>query len=367
MQSDSASECVLVINPGSTSTKLAVYTRQGSVDEAVISHDSNKLTQFSKIIDQLDLRFDQLMKWVRPYENSHWVAVVGRGGLLAPLEGGTYIINDEMLDDLKEARFSAHASNLGALMARKFADPRKLPAFVVDPVTVDNFPPIARISGVPEIQRRCRAHALNIKAVARDVAGELGKSLEKSRFVVAHLGGGISVCALDGGKIVDVNDALLGMGPFSPERAGALPIGPLVELAFSGKFGQQSLLKKLSRNSGMIAYLGTNDLRLVEDRIKQGDHEASLIFSAMAYQVAKEIGAMAMVLSGDIDGVILTGGMMHSDMLFEELQPRIAFLEPIFRRAGEKEMEALAQGAFRVVDGEEKAREYRSSSRYSHS
>jgi len=360
MRSDATPKCALVINPGSTSTKLAVCSRLSALHETVIAHDADELKKSPGLVAQLDLRFGRLLDWMGTLPNCRWVAVVGRGGLLGPLEGGTYRINQEMLADLGAARFSAHASNLGALMAHRFAEPRGLPAFVVDPVTVDNFPPIARISGLPEIERRSRAHALNIKAVARDAARELGKTLEKSSFVVAHLGGGISVCALDGGKIIDVNDALLGMGPFSPERAGAMPIGPLVELAYSGKHSRDQLLNKLSRESGLIAYLGTNDPRIVEERIQHGDDQAALIFSAMSYQVAKEIGAMAVVLSGRLDGVILTGGMMHSDRLFVELQSRISFLAPIFRRAGEMEMEALAQGAFRVLDGEEQAKEYRS-------
>jgi butyrate kinase len=201
---------------------------------------------------------------------------------------------------------------------------------------------------------------LNIKAVAREVATSLGKSLEGTRFVVTHLGGGITVCALDGGKIIDVNDALLGMGPFSPERAGALPIGPLVDVAFSGKYDRETLNEKLSTEAGLLGYLGTNDLREVEARIQKGDKKAMLIFSAMCYQIAKEIGAMAVVLAGKLDGIILTGGMMHSDLLFEELLPRISFLGTAIRRPGEREMEALARGAFRVLDGEEEAKEYHS-------
>ena len=361
MSSDSiVSECVLVINPGSTSTKLAVYLRNRTLKEATISHNAAELRRLPQIIDQLDLRFDQLLEWIRPFEDSPWVATVGRGGLLGPMEGGTYLIGQEMLRDLESARFGAHASNLGALMARRFADSRGLVSFVVDPVTVDNFSSIARISGVPEIERRCRSHALNIKAVAREASMELGKPFSESRFVIAHLGGGISVCALDGGRIIDVNDALLGMGPFSPERAGALPVGPLVDMAFSGIYTRESLLKKLSRESGMLAYLGTNDLREVEDRMRQGDEKASLVFSAMAYQIAKEIGAMAVVLSGRLDGIIITGGMIHSDLLFEELESRVAFLAPVIRHPGEREMEALARGAFRVLDGEETAKEYHS-------
>jgi butyrate kinase len=352
------SEVVLVINPGSTSTKLAVYHRQGAVDDVVISHDVVELKRFPNPNDQLEMRFNQLLTWLQPFENSKWVAAVGRGGPLGPLEGGTYKINQEMLNDLISCRYSEHASNLGAIIAHRFAEPRQIPAFVVDPVTVDNFPPIARISGFPDIVRRCRSHALNIKAVAREVAEGLQKPIEKTHFVVAHLGGGISVCALEGGRIIDVNDALLGTGPFSPERAGALPIGPLLDLAFSSKYNHKTLVNKLSKEGGLVGYLGTNDLREVETRIQKGDEIAKLIFSAMCYQIAKEIGAMVVVLSGKLDAIILTGGMVNSDMLYEELLPRISFLGTVVRMSGEREMEALARGAFRVLDGVEEAKEY---------
>ncbi len=355
-----SNDCVLVINPGSTSTKLAVYARSGVMEETTITHDLDALKALPAINGQLDLRYDGLMAWVDRFEDSQWIAAVGRGGPLGPMEGGTYRINQEMLEDLVSGRFAEHASNLGAMMADRFAKSRDLPAFVVDPVTVDNFPPVARISGEPAIKRKCRSHALNIKAVAREVADDLGKSLNQTRFVVAHLGGGISVCALDGGRIIDVNDALLGMGPFSPERAGALPIGPLIEMAFSGEFTQETLLRKLSRESGMLGYLGTNNLREVEESIGRGDDRASSIFSAMAYQIAKEIGAMAVVLRGELDGIIISGGMAHSDMLFDELQSQVSFLGKVIRRPGELEMTALARGAFRVIDGEEEVKNYRS-------
>ncbi len=355
-----SNDCVLVINPGSTSTKLAVYTRGGLSEETTITHDLDVLKALPGINEQLDLRYDGLTAWVDRFENLRWVAVVGRGGPLGPMEGGTYRINQEMLEDLKSGHFAEHASNLGAMMADRFTSSHDLPAFVVDPVTVDNFPPVARISGEPAIERKCRSHALNIKSVAREAADDLGKSLDRTRFVVAHLGGGISVCALDGGRIIDVNDALLGMGPFSPERAGALPIEPLVEMAFSGDFTLETLLRKLSRESGMTGYLGTNNLQEVEERVGRGDDRASLIFSAMVYQIAKEIGAMAVVLQGKLDGIIITGGMAHSDMLFDELQSQVSFLGKVVRRPGELEMAALARGAFRVLDGEEEAKDYQS-------
>jgi butyrate kinase len=350
----------LVINPGSTSTKIAIYNRKGVVEETVITHDPDALKAISGINGQLDLRYGALMEWIATFSDVSWVAVVGRGGPLGPMEGGTYRINQGMLDDLASGRFAEHASNLGAMMADRFAKSRELPAFVVDPVTVDNFTPVARISGEPTIERKCRSHALNIKAVAREVADDLGKALDQTRFVVAHLGGGISVCALDGGRIIDVNDALLGLGPFSPERAGALPIGPLVEMAFSGEYTQKTLLRRLSRESGMLGYLGTNDLREVEERIESGNEKASLIFSAMVYQIGKEIGAMAVVLQGTLDGIIITGGMACSDLLFEGLRSQVSFLGKVIQRAGELEMAALARGAFRVLDGDEDTKDYES-------
>jgi butyrate kinase len=352
--------CVLVINPGSTSTKLAVFNRKGLIEETTSVHDPDALKMLQGINGQLDMRYSGLMKWVEQFSSLHWVAVVGRGGPLGSLEGGTYRINQEMLDDLASGRFAEHASNLGAIMADRFAKARDLPAFVVDPVTVDNFTPVARISGEPKIERKSRSHALNIKAVAREVADDLGISLDQTRFVVAHLGGGISVCALDKGRIIDVNDALLGMGPFSPERAGALPIGPLVEMAFSGEYTRESLLRKLSRESGMLGYLGTNNMREVEERTGRGDEKALLIFSAMVYQIAKEIGAMSVVLHGELDGIIITGGMAHSDMLFDNLYSQVSFLGKVIRRPGELEMAALARGTFRVLDGEENAKDYQS-------
>lgn len=350
---------VLVVNPGSTSTKIAVWATDGPRHQETISHPTEELARYPQVVDQFDLRLKALKSavedWLQPEKLS---AVVGRGGPLRPLEGGTYLINERMLEDLRSAKYSNHASNLGAIIAHHLARELDLTCYVVDPVTVDEFMPLARISGVPEIERKCRSHALNIKAVSRRVAAEIGKPLDQTKFAVAHMGGGFSICALKGSRIVDVNDGLLGMGPFSPERAGALPIGGLVELCFSGEYTKEELLQRLSRESGLKAYLGESDLVTIEERMDAGDDKAQLYYDAMLYQIAKEIGAVAAALKGEIDGVILTGGMAHSKRLVDTLKDYISFIGKVFVVPGEMEMEALAQGAFRVLNGAEEAKEY---------
>jgi butyrate kinase len=350
---------VLVINPGSTSTKVAVWSPEGPVLQKTINYPSQELAKYPQVVDQFPLRLQAIQEAVADWlEPGKLAAVVGRGGPLRPLEGGTYRISEAMLDDLQTAKWSNHASNLGAIIAHHLAGKFDLPCFVVDPVTVDEFNPLARISGVPEIQRKARSHALNIKATARQAAAMINRPLGQTNFVVAHMGGGLSICALQGGRIIDVNDALLGMGPFSPERAGALPIGALVKLCYSGKLTESEMLRKLSTESGLKAFLGTPDCVEVEKRIAAGDKEAKLFYDAMLYQIAKEIGAMAVVLHGNLDGIILTGGMANSPLLTETLQGYVSFLGKVFVIPGEKEMEALALGAFRVLEGKEEAKEY---------
>ncbi len=350
---------VLVLNPGSTSTKIAVWSATGAILQKTIQHPAEELGKFPQITDQFDLRLKAITaligEWLRPEKLD---AIVGRGGPLKPLAGGTYFINDRMLQDLRSGKWSNHASNLGAILAHYFAGQLQIPGFVVDPVTVDEFTPLARISGLPEIQRKCRSHALNLKATAREVANRIGKPLGQTNFVVAHLGGGLSICALQAGKIVDVNDGLLGMGPFSPERAGALPIGALTKLCYSGKYSEEELLQKLSTGAGLMGYVGTSDLVEIERRVESGDQEAQLYYEAMLYQIAKEIGAMAVVLKGNFDGIILTGGMANSKRLTGTLRNYISFLGPVFIIPGEKEMGALAQGAIRVLEGKEEAKTY---------
>ena len=352
---------ILVINPGSTSTKVAVFRGEKEIHKATIEHPADQLAAFDLTSEQFDVRREAIEKWLGtiPEDDRCFNAVAGRGAPLKPLEGGTYSISEQMLDDVRTSRYSNHASNLGPILADHFSRKFGVPAYITDPVTVDNFSDVARISGLPEIERKCRSHALNIKAVGRAVAAEMRKKLEETDFVVAHMGGGISVAALQRGRIVDVNDGLLGMGPFSPDRAGALPIGALVELCFSGKYDKKEMLTTLSKRSGMIAYLGENDLREVEKMIDGGDRKAALVFNAMCYQIAKEIGAAAGALSGDVDAIILTGGMAKSRRLTDTITTHVEFIAPVKIVPGEYEMEALAEGAIRALSGEEPVKTYR--------
>jgi butyrate kinase len=353
-------EIIIVINPGSTSTKTAIFRGNDKIAQENVSHPSEQLAKFDNVADQFELRLQQIDRWLesQKIDSMKVVAIAGRGAPLRPLEGGVYNINQNMLDDLKNARFSNHASNLGAIIADSLARRYGVMAVIVDPITIDNFTPLARISGIPEIERKCRSHALNIKEVCRRQSEKKGKTLEESRYIAVHMGGGVSVAALDGGKVIDVNDALLGMGPFSPDRAGALPIGALLKLAFSGKYTEKELTTKLSREAGLKAYLGEADLRKVEEMIERGDEKAALYYNAMIYQIAKEIGSTATVLKGRFDAIVLTGGMAHSQKLIETLKEYISFLGEVIVVPGEFEMEALAAGALRVLNGCEMPKEY---------
>jgi len=353
-------EIIIVINPGSTSTKMALFKGKERFSEETVSHPPEELAAFDNVADQFSLRMKNIDNWLteQGVDKKKIVAIAGRGAPLRPLEGGAYSINEKMLDDLRKARYSNHASNLGAIIADFLGKRYNVPAVIVDPVTIDNFTVYARISGIPEIERKCRSHALNIKEVCRREAEKMNKSLEETSFVAVHMGGGISVAALERGKIVDVNDALLGMGPFSPDRAGAMPIGGLIKLAYSGKYTENELLTKLSRESGLKAYIGEADLRTVEKMIDDGDRKAELYYGAMIYQIAKEIGICATVLRGNFDAIVLTGGMAKSEKLVKTLQEYIAFLGKIIIVPGEFEMEALAAGAVRVLKKTEIPKEY---------
>ena len=351
---------MLIINPGSTSTKVALFDGTESVTDMVIRHDPEELRRFDNVAEQFDYRMQNINAWIDTLEldSGDIKAVVGRGAPLRPLEGGSYEISDQMLDDVKTMRWSNHASNLGCMIARHLGDRFGVPSLISDPITVDNFTDIARVSGVPEIQRKCRAHALNIKEVSRREAVRLGKTLETANFVTVHMGGGISVAALKGGKIIDVNDGLLGMGPFSPDRAGALPIGGLVKLCYSGEYTEKEMIDKLSKKSGLVAYTGQSDLREVERLIDNGDKKAALAFEAMAYQTAKEVGIAAVALAGNFEAVILTGGMANSQRLVDLISERVRFLGDIRVVPGEFEMEALAAAGVRYLTGQEQLREY---------
>lgn len=350
---------ILAINPGSTSTKLSIFKDEHCVVTSNLTHSSDEIKKFEKIYDQKDMRTALILEWLEQ-ENialEDLIAVVGRGGLLRPMPGGTYEITPKMLEDLKIGYQAQHASNLGGVIAYEIARKVNIPALIVDPVAVDEIVDVARISGLPEIPRRSLVHALNIKAVTRRVCAKLNKDFENSTYVVAHIGGGISVSPVKNGRILDVNNANE-EGPFSPERTGGLPVGDLAKLAFSGKYTLPQLKKKLTGEGGLVAYLNTNDGRIVDKMIEEGDEKAELIFKAMAYQIAKEIGAMATVVSGKIDAIILTGGVVYNKRITAWISEMVSFIAPIELVPGEDEMLALAQGALRIVKGEEKAKIY---------
>jgi butyrate kinase len=350
---------ILVVNPGSTSTKLSIFKNEDLIVTSNLTHSSSDIKKFEKIYDQKDMRTKLVLEWLGE-ENialEDLIAVVGRGGLLRPMPGGTYTISQKMLADLEIGFQAEHASNLGGVIASEIAKKVNIPALIVDPVAVDEIVDVARISGLPEIPRRSLVHALNIKAVTRRVCTKLNKSFENSNYVVAHIGGGISVSPVENGRILDVNNANE-EGPFSPERTGGLPVGDLAKLAFSGKYTLKELKKKLTGEGGLVAYLNTNDGRIVDKMIEEGNAEAELIFKAMAYQIAKEIGAMATVLKGEIDAIILTGGLAHNKKLTTWISDMVCFMAPVELVPGEDEMLALAQGALRIINGEERAKVY---------
>lgn len=346
---------ILVINPGSTSTKVALFSNEQLLFENKIEHSSKELSNFNKIIDQYYFRQDIILSFLKEkgINLSTLHTVVGRGGLLKPISSGTYRINEKMLDDLHRGVMGEHASNLGGLLAYGIAENLSIPSYIVDPVVIDEMKPVARISGMPEIPRISILHALNQKAVARKAALDLGKKYEKFNFIIAHLGGGISVGIHCKGKVIDVNNALNGEGPFTPERSGGVPVGGLVELCFSGKFTKDEMMKKIKGKGGLVAYLITNDVREVVKMIKHGDKKAKLILEAMAYQVAKEIGAGATVLRGQIDAIILTGGIAYNSEFVNMVRDRVSFLSLVMVYPGEEEMLSLCEGALRVLKGEE--------------
>jgi butyrate kinase len=351
---------VLTVNPGSTSTKIGLYDEETPVFVTTLRHDSTVLQQFKRIADQYAFRRDTVLEALQAESIALGTlhAVVGRGGILPPLESGTYVVNQCMLDFLRNPSDREHASNLGALIASEIAGQVGIPAFIVDPVSVDEFEPIARVSGMPEIERRSLSHALNLKAAAYRAAKDLNKAYRDANLVVVHMGGGISVAPHKRGRMIDVNQALDGTGPFSPERAGGLPIGDVMRMAFSGQYTYDQMFRHLIGSGGLVAHLGTNDARVVEGRIAAGDEHARLVYSAMAYQIAKEIGAMATVLSGELDAIVLTGGLAYSDMLIDEISSRIRWIAPIMVYPGEDELLAMAQGGLRVLHGDEQARDF---------
>ena len=351
----------LIINPGSTSTKIAVFDDETMVFEKTIRHTNEELQQFNRVSDQFQFRKDMIILALK--ENSISLdmldAVVGRGGLIKPVEGGTYTVNDKLIEDLRKNVKVEHASNLGAPLARSIADEVNIPSFIVDPVVVDEMEDVARVSGHPDFERISIWHALNQRAVARRAAMEqFGRKYEDLNFVVAHLGGGISIGAHKKGRAVDVNNALNGEGPFSPERSGSLPMGQLVKMCFSGLYTEAQINKMMVGKGGISAHLGTNSAKEISDRAQAGDEKAKLIYSAMAYQVAKAIGEYAVVLDGDVNAILITGGIAYDEYFVKMIEDKVKFIAKVIAYPGEDELLALAQGGLRVLKGIENPKTY---------
>lgn len=346
---------ILAINPGSTSTKFAIFQDQESILTKTIRHTAQEIEQFDKITDQFEFRMELIMNELKAtgIDINQIKAVVGRGGLLKPIESGTYEVNEAMINDLHKGTFGEHASNLGGLIAKDIA--KSLPnarAFIADPVVVDELQDVARISGHPKFPRISIFHALNQKAIARQYAKDVNKKYEDMNLIVVHLGGGVSVAAHNKGRVIDVNNALNGEGPFSPERSGGLPVGSLISACFSGKYTQKEVLKMNVGEGGLVAYLGTNSAMEVEQRVHNNDKEAELIYNAMAYQVAKEIGAMAAVLSFDVDAILITGGIAYDKYFVGQITKHINKIAPVAIYPGEDELKALAINGLMVLKGE---------------
>lgn len=351
---------VLVINPGSTSTKFAVFSSGERLFEQGLSHSAEDLSRFSSIAAQYEFRKEAIQRSLeeKKFDLAILSAVVGRGGLLHPIPGGTYRITDAMKADLRAAKYGEHASNLGALIADAFAAPLGIPAFIADPVVVDELDEVARVSGNKLFKRISIFHALNQKAVARRYAREHTFRYEDLNLIVAHMGGGVSVGLHVGGKVVDVNQALNGEGPFSPERSGTLPAGDLARLCFSGKYSLQEVLKMISGKGGMVSFLGTNNMREVAHMRSEGNAEADLYYRAFIYQIGKYIGAQAAAASGKIDAIILTGGIAYSRDLTDRIAGMVSFIAPVVVYPGEGELEALALAGEMALSGQEEIKEY---------
>lgn len=350
---------VLAINPGSTSTKIALYEEETKIFEKSLSHSAKELEEFDDVLDQFEFR-EKIILSVLEEENidiNELSAVVGRGGMLPNMEAGGYAVNKDMLDTFRDDNLvTPHASNLGALLSYKIAEPLGIPSYIYDAVTSDELQEIAKITGLPQIRKQSISHVLNAKAVSRKVAKKYGKKYEEMSFLVAHLGGGISISLHHEGKIIDcIRDD---EGPFSPERVGSIPMLDLVDICYSGEFTKKEVVKLFRGNGGIKAYLGTQDMRDVEAMVEAGDEQAKILFEAEAYQISKGLGSLAPVLNGVFDCIILTGGMAYSKMLTNMISERVKFIAPIEIVPGEDEMEALAFGALRLLKGDEEAKEY---------
>jgi len=352
---------ILAINPGSTSTKFALFEEDKLIFEKTLRHTSEELSGFKKITDQFHFRKNLIMKELsgQKIDLSGLAAIVGRGGLIKPIESGIYEVNEKMIDDLRKGIMGEHASNLGGLIADEIAS--SFPgakAYIVDPVVVDELESVARISGHPAIERISIFHALNQKAVARTYAESVKRRYEDLNLILVHMGGGISVGAHRMGRVIDVNNALNGDGPFSPERSGGLPSGQLVDLCFSGKYSHQEMKSMITGKGGMVAYLGTNNFIEANEMADSGDQKALLMIEAIAYQISREIGSAAAVLEGKVDAIILTGGLAFQKSHVERISRRVGFIAEVVVYPGEDEIKALAFNGLLALDGKIEIRDY---------
>ncbi len=350
----------LIINPGSTSTKIGVFEDETLLFEETLRHTTEEIAQYASIVDQKDFRKNIIVNLLneKDFDIKSLNMIVGRGGMLKPIPGGTYVVTDDLLEDLKIGKQGQHASNLGGILAREIGDSIGVPSFIVDPVVVDEMMPIARYSGVPELPRTSVFHALNQKAVAKRYANETGKAYQELNLIVVHMGGGVSVGAHKNGRVIDIFNALDGDGAFSPERAGSVPSGALIKMCFSGQYTEKEVYKKIVGNGGFNAYMGTNDMRDVEKAVLAGDKKAEEIRDAFILQVAKDMGSMACVLDGKVDQIIVTGGIAYDKGVVAGLKERAEWIAPFTVYPGEDELLALVQGGLRVMNGVEEAMKY---------
>ncbi|MDN5354624.1 MAG: butyrate kinase [Candidatus Cloacimonadota bacterium] len=351
---------ILVINPGNMSTHIALFENDNLIREEKVEHSKEELSRFSyRAVDQIDFRSNVINVVLNKWNITDLSAVIGRGGLFKPLESGTYAVNDKMVEDIEKGNMSGeHMSNIGALLAMAVANKFGVPSYIADPVSVDEFEPLARVSGIPQIPRDALQHTLNIKSVIRRYSSETAKKLEELNLIVAHLGSGISICPIKKGRIVDANNAIQ-EGPFSPQRSGGLPVNHLIDLCFSGKYTQPEIKKLVTGKGGLTAYLGTGNLKEIVASIeKENDTISKFYLEAMAYQIAKEIGAMATVIKGDVEAIIITGNAAYVKLLVDWIKERVKFIAPVFVFAGADEMRALAENTLRVLTGKESAKIY---------
>ena len=354
------SKRLLVINPGSTSTKVSVFENGKDLLDTTLRHTADELAHFTTTVSQREFRKEHIISKLEEenFKLADFDAIVGRGGMVRPLQSGTYKVNTKLLEDLNNAAYGEHASNLGAILADEIAQEAGCEAYISDPVVVDEMHDLARISGLPELPRKSVFHALNQKATARIYCAEMKQDYKDVNIIICHMGGGISVGVHTGGKIIDVNNCVTGTGTFSPERAGTLPAGDLVKMCFSGKYSEYEIQKMINGKGGLMAHLGENQAHHIEAKAVAGDKKADLILSAMAYNIAKEIGAAATVLEGKVDAILLTGGIAYNDYVCSRVIKRIEFIAPIKRYPGEDEMGALASNVCRVLNGEEEGLVY---------